>query len=503
MPLVEIFFVLGLALSTQRWFFVKTESELPCDFSDSVNITDGTKTSDGKIEHEGIVYEPQSYGMFNYGYDTTGQKVVSNHIRGCVCRVKSCFYMCCSRKNIFYNSSYPSCRNEPLEVRVNVSDDLVDLANDLRFFKALRVPNCVATRAESNEWKMDRTGFVHSYGAVEIKQKKYCLYVDENEEIELYFCSEETSEITKISGIVLSIPFLVATLLIYVCIPELRNIHGKSLICYTLALTVTYIVLLFINFHSTVIPCSVLGYMLYFSVLVSFFWLNVMCIDIFWTFSSGVVMRNERKRFLYYSLYAFGSPVVILVLALIFDFTELVPEEYRPRFGEPSCFIHKNKWIEFVYFYLPLLILVVANLYFFVVTAIRIIRIQRATEAVLRNDSERHSKFEKDRNRYGLYLRLFIVMGITWTFEIISWAAESENWFFYVADICNCLLGVIIFFLFVWKQRVRQLVAKRIGNSQPLRHFKSSSSNAVTCSETTKFSSFQESNAPQQPGLAR
>ncbi|XP_055537390.1 G-protein coupled receptor Mth2-like isoform X2 [Wyeomyia smithii] len=503
MLLAEVLLVFGL-LSTKRLFFVRTESELPCDFLDSVNITDGTKTSDGKIEHGGIVYEPQNYGMFDYGYDSSGQKVVSNHIRGCICHVKSCFYMCCFEEDIVYNLSYPSCRNASPVVRVNVTGEFVDLASDRSFFKALRVPNCVATHADLYEWKMDRNGFVYSFGAVEIKQQGYCLHVAEEEEIaDLYYCSEEKIKMATISGIVLSIPFLVATLLIYVCIPELRNIHGKSLICYTLALTVTYIVLLFINFHSTVIPCSVLGYMLYFSVLVSFFWLNVMCIDIFWTFSSGVVMRNERKRFLYYSLYAFGSPVVILVLALIFDFTELVPEEYRPRFGEPSCFIHKNKWIEFVYFYLPLLILVVANLYFFVVTAIRIIRIQRATEAVLRNDSERHSKFEKDRNRYGLYLRLFIVMGITWTFEIISWAAESENWFFYVADICNCLLGVIIFFLFVWKQRVRQLVAKRIGNSQPLRHFKSSSSNAVTCSETTKFSSFQESNAPQQPGLAR
>ncbi|XP_055537392.1 G-protein coupled receptor Mth2-like isoform X4 [Wyeomyia smithii] len=443
--------------------------------------------------------------MLNYSYDCSGQTVdVSNNIRGCVCHVKSCFYVCCSQKDILYDSSYPTCLNNLLEVRVNVSNEIVDLASDPGFFKALRVPNCEAIHAHLSEWKLDRTGFVNSVGAVKIEQEEYCLHVDENNKTaDLFFCPEEIVDTARASGIVLSIPFLVATLLIYVCIPELRNIHGKSLICYTLALTVTYIVLLFINFHSTVIPCSVLGYMLYFSVLVSFFWLNVMCIDIFWTFSSGVVMRNERKRFLYYSLYAFGSPVVILVLALIFDFTELVPEEYRPRFGEPSCFIHKNKWIEFVYFYLPLLILVVANLYFFVVTAIRIIRIQRATEAVLRNDSERHSKFEKDRNRYGLYLRLFIVMGITWTFEIISWAAESENWFFYVADICNCLLGVIIFFLFVWKQRVRQLVAKRIGNSQPLRHFKSSSSNAVTCSETTKFSSFQESNAPQQPGLAR
>ncbi|XP_055527182.1 G-protein coupled receptor Mth2-like [Wyeomyia smithii] len=348
MFLADVLLVLGL-LTTQRWFFIRSESKLPCDFLDSVDITDGVKTSDGKKEHEGIIYEPQNYGTLEYVYDSSGQKVqASNHVRGCVCRVKSCFYMCCSEKNILYNSSYPSCRNEPLEVRVNVSGELVDLATDPNLFKALRVPDCVATYADLSEWKMNRTGFVHSFGAVEIKQKEYCLHVhNEEEAADLFFCPEDSIGIAKISGIALSIPFLVATLLIYVCIPELRNIHGKSLICYILALTVTYIVLLFINFHSTMIPCSVLGYMLYFSVLESFFWLNVMCFDIFWTICSGVMIRNECKCFLYYMLYAFGSPIVILALALIFDFTELVPEDYRPRFGETNCFLRKNKWIEF------------------------------------------------------------------------------------------------------------------------------------------------------------
>ncbi|XP_055537389.1 G-protein coupled receptor Mth2-like isoform X1 [Wyeomyia smithii] len=490
-------------------------AELPCEFRDSVNISSGSLDALRIILHNGIHYRPEHYGLINYDYVSYDIRIsVPSYYRGCICQLTNCVRLCCPENHWFSSDGVKTTCNEvssglPFMVWANVSSESgvrsKNLLDDINYGFVYGKPCPGIFSGDLDEWFLDDTGTIQTVEDISVPQLEYCLAIADSISTAIpYLCPLiEEAKVSYSIGIVLSIPFLVATLLIYVCIPELRNIHGKSLICYTLALTVTYIVLLFINFHSTVIPCSVLGYMLYFSVLVSFFWLNVMCIDIFWTFSSGVVMRNERKRFLYYSLYAFGSPVVILVLALIFDFTELVPEEYRPRFGEPSCFIHKNKWIEFVYFYLPLLILVVANLYFFVVTAIRIIRIQRATEAVLRNDSERHSKFEKDRNRYGLYLRLFIVMGITWTFEIISWAAESENWFFYVADICNCLLGVIIFFLFVWKQRVRQLVAKRIGNSQPLRHFKSSSSNAVTCSETTKFSSFQESNAPQQPGLAR
>lgn len=49
--------------------------------------------------------------------------------------------------------------------------------------------------------------------------------------------------------------------------------------------------------------------------------------------------------------------------------------------------------------YLPLLLLVFANMFFFVITAVRIIKIQRETSMVRRGDSKRHSKLDNDRDR--------------------------------------------------------------------------------------------------------
>lgn len=46
-----------------------------------------------------------------------------------------------------------------------------------------------------------------------------------------------------------------------------------------------------------------------------------------------------------------------------------------------------------------MLILVFANVMFFVITAIRIIKIQRETSVVRRGDSKRHSKLDNDRDR--------------------------------------------------------------------------------------------------------
>lgn len=63
--------------------------------------------------------------------------------------------------------------------------------------------------------------------------------------------------------------------------------------------------------------------------------------------------------------------------------------------------------------------------------------------------------------RYGLYLKLFVVMGVNWTVEVIGFAAGGSNWYWIVIDVSNLALGVFIFFIFVWKNKVRNLVRKK------------------------------------------
>lgn len=66
--------------------------------------------------------------------------------------------------------------------------------------------------------------------------------------------------------------------------------------------------------------------------------------------------------------------------------------------------------------------------------------------------------------RFMLYLKLFIVMGVNWLAEIISWASGSDGselvW--YVTDIGNSLQGVLIFLIFVCKKRVLNLLNKKL-----------------------------------------
>lgn len=146
--------------------------------------------------------------------------------------------------------------------------------------------------------------FIKSYDEVPAEDE-YCLGIAQSEEnnkpeVVVLRCLQQSEPEVRFSilpiGMLISVPFLVATFIVYALIPELRNVHGKSLMCYVFGLTLAYALLAFVQlytnndscrnggecFNKTL--CATFGYVIYFAFMVSFFWLNVMCFDIFWTF---------------------------------------------------------------------------------------------------------------------------------------------------------------------------------------------------------------------------
>ncbi|EDS40045.1 conserved hypothetical protein [Culex quinquefasciatus] len=455
---------------------------LPCDFIDSVNITDGVRDSAGNIIHNNILYKPKYFRTIDYDYEHfSRKKFVAEYIRGCPCAVRLCIRMCCPYGTVFFQRKCVPTESQ-LVVNVNTtlynsnrSSEVVDLTQN-QMYGFLYGKPCESVyqldpeNSPEDEWIFARNGSI-IYDSRLMTRNQFCFMQNNNSEPVIPYICFEPEEDFKYAlypiGMLLSVPFLLITLFVYACIPELRNMHGKSLMCYVLGLTVGYTALSLVQmrlFAAETTPCVVAGYTLYFFFMVSFFWLNVMSFDIYWTFSGNRGAKStERKKFCLYSLYAWGCPVLLAVLAFVMDNTELVPEYYRPRMGKTRCLLQENKYVEFLYLYLPMLILVFANVMFFVITAIRIIKIQRETSVVRRGDSKRHSKLDNDRDRFSLYLRLFIVMGVTWSMEVLSWAVNNVAWVFYISDVCNCIQGFLIFMLFVWKQKVKRLIYKKFG----------------------------------------
>lgn len=88
-------------------------------------------------------------------------------------------------------------------------------------------------------------------------------------------------------GMIVSIIFLIITLVIYANVPRLRILRGKLLMCY-MAAVVAYYTCMSINHAEYLMDyslmCSILGFLCYVSALLALFFLNAVNIDYFMTF---------------------------------------------------------------------------------------------------------------------------------------------------------------------------------------------------------------------------
>lgn len=136
---------------------------------------------------------------------------------------------------------------------------------------------------------------------------------------------------------------------------------------------------------------------------------------------SGFSRFSERKRFALYCLYGFGIPCILTILLYAMDQIDSIPEYLRPRFGQHSCFLHcwlsdfsqiflhmyvpdllistfsDERFTRFLFFYIPLGVLITLNIILFVLTAMRIRRVH--DEATKLRSPEEKSRLRKSLDR--------------------------------------------------------------------------------------------------------
>ncbi|KAG8042442.1 hypothetical protein G9C98_005076 [Cotesia typhae] len=232
------------------------------------------------------------------------------------------------------------------------------------------------------KWSITSRGHIYVPKQETYNLDEYCLeiiYASKDYSEGLYPClcfneypisNEEISPQRFIVNAVLeliSCTFLLLTFLVYLCLPLLQNLHGKTLMCHLASLFIAFAC------HATITlsslqdstdcefmvdrpMCKPLGYAMAVSFLASFSWLSIICFDIWWTF--GLILN----------------------------------------------------------------------------------------------------------------IKLFVLMGISWIFEIISYVinhcAPDLSWrveLFYAFDVLNCLRGLVIFLLFVLKNKVSIALMHRLG----------------------------------------
>ncbi|XP_050584765.1 G-protein coupled receptor Mth2 isoform X3 [Bombus affinis] len=280
-----------------------------------------------------------------------------------------------------------------------------------------------------------------------------------------------------ISSILMGISciFLFLTLIVYLSLPVLQNLHGKTLMCHIASLLVGYLCLTIIPWitaeNDNITPCGIVGYITFFSMMSAFSWLNVMCFDIWQTFGKvhSIRSQNHNKRFLLYGLYAWGMSIFIMFICILSDQTHILPENLRPEFGLERCWFNPLLGhAEIVFFTVPVAIQLITNMVFFILTAKECNKVKAEISRVSCLDV-RSKRFHSDKTKFIMNVKLFVVMGISWGAEVVSrllktyTGVQYQDELFYVTDVVNSLQGVLIFVLFVVKRRVHKALKKRLG----------------------------------------
>ncbi|XP_044763908.1 G-protein coupled receptor Mth2-like isoform X2 [Coccinella septempunctata] len=423
------------------------------------DITDGFE-SGSVIVKDNVRYE--SHNFYREGHT----------IWGCVCEVTKCLRKCCQdgfspvrvgKDRICKPSSTPK-QLLSTSLRENVH------TKDYKLFHAgfiCDTPDTLALR-ETNLDKDLNGGFLNAFG-MSLGVKNFCLDHVQDRLTSIICVTTEEELVFKSVGMIISMPFLLVTFLVYALLPD-RNLHMKALMCYVINLLHAYIFLVTIQltdevFEDTV--CAILGYCCVFFFLASFFWMNVICVDIFLGFRGfrGVpgVRSSERKRFILYCIYAWGMSLLIVFITFMVNHFGNVGQWFYPGVAVGQCFI-RNGIPQLLYFYGPMGIIIILNVVLFTLTAMRIRRVKKDTAMLKHSESKRHS--DDDQQNFNLYLKLLLAMGVNWSMELVSWAVNLNNkavpqYVWYLSDFCNATYGVFIFFIFVFKRNIWKQLRRR------------------------------------------
>ncbi|XP_063607212.1 uncharacterized protein LOC134781856 [Penaeus indicus] len=273
-------------------------------------------------------------------------------------------------------------------------------------------------------------------------------------------CSAESDKYSPamgwvtLAGLSASSLCLVLHLVAFALVPHLRNLHGKnvaSLSASLLGAYVTFILSVFAETSTT--ECYVFAVIIYYLFLTSFSWMNVLGFDVFYTFRRIRLRSGDQwKRFLVYCAYGWLLPACAVAAVVALDQTRpsAFPPEFLPSLGQQLCWFGRRKAL-LAFFGAPLFACIAINVTLFVATT--------ATIAKTRQSEVRRTSTNDPKKEFLLYLRLAVLMGITWITSVLASVLQQEV-LWYVFIVLNTLQGLFIFLAFTCRTKVWEAIAQ-------------------------------------------
>ncbi|CAH1794587.1 unnamed protein product [Owenia fusiformis] len=177
--------------------------------------------------------------------------------------------------------------------------------------------------------------------------------------------------------------------------------------------------------------------------LATFTWTVIIAHDMYIILGSSSITKSSDRGsslLVIHCFIAWGLPLVVVAIALIFNFTNVSPD-FNPRYGDSVCWISRRIPL-LVFFALPMGLAVLVNLFYFIATAISLWRAMS-----IRAETTSQNK----QYPFGIYVKLFCLMGFTWIF---GFTASYHVVLSYIFIVLNASQGVFIFIAFVLRKAV-------------------------------------------------
>ncbi|KAI1292216.1 G-protein coupled receptor Mth2 [Halotydeus destructor] len=268
-------------------------------------------------------------------------------------------------------------------------------------------------------------------------------------------------------GLSVSIACLVLHLVIFLIVPEMRNLSGRNLSSMALCLLIGYISFIVAQqpfVYSDKGYCITAAVMIYYFFLASFMWMNVMAFDVWRTLSLAtselrVSSGRQQLRFLVYATYSWLLSGLIVSIALWLD---MMPgtggdlDQFRPGFGvDNKCWFTSRKSLV-VFFALPVGLVMLFNVVFFTLTSCIILTTTNGTMSANGHKSPAQRNFK-------LYARLTILAGLTWiTGFLASYVDNDYLWAVFI--VLNTMQGVFIFVSFTCSKKIRKSTRDKLSD---------------------------------------
>lgn len=171
----------------------------------------------------------------------------------------------------------------------------------------------------------------------------------------------------------ISVPFIAATFLVYILLPELHNLHGNCMVCHLICLVIGYMLTAWVKLegwnHVNPILCKLCGYFMYLSLLSAFLWSNVISFDLWRNFrylkfinsawQPPFILKttqlkfpfyicrtmhmfrriSDKKKCRFYMLYAWGLSSLLTIGIYMLDLMRPFSSDALPGVGVKTCFL--------------------------------------------------------------------------------------------------------------------------------------------------------------------